>query len=104
MAHYGKRDLDRLDTIAMYRRMQAESAHRERLGAIKTLYQARDAELLVKVHCLCCSHERQMHPMHIIQRQKKYRDIALNQPTTLFLCKCGMKYADVRVVGMAQLH
>ena len=66
------------------------------LGPVRTLYQARDADMLVAIHCLCCTRERQLHPMKIIQQQKRLRDIPFFRPTTIFLCKCGKKYAEIR--------
>jgi hypothetical protein len=70
------------------------------LGPVRTLYEARDADMLVAIRCLCCQRERRMHPMRIIQKQKQRRDIPFLQPTTIFLCKCGKKYADIRPIGI----
>jgi hypothetical protein len=65
-------------------------------GPVRSLYQARDANMLVTIQCLCCPHTRQIHPQQIIAKQKRYMDIAFYQPTTLFLCRCKKKYAEVR--------
>lgn len=74
------------------------------IGPVRTLYQARDADMLVAIRCLCCQRERRMHPMKIISQQKRLRDIPFLQPTTIFLCKCGKKYADIRPVGIIRGH
>jgi hypothetical protein len=78
------------------------SSRKVYLGPVGTLYEARDADMLVAVHCLCCPRESRMHPMRIIQKQKRLRDIPFYQPTTIFLCRCGKKYADIRPVTIAE--